>query len=139
MKRKTEILMQSGILVMAMEGISGVDAAMLLACLALAAATLIFILYIEPDAADSAPHRSRLDQMLERRDTIYENLRDLKFEHRTGKYSEQDYEEMKEALESEAAVVLAQMEELTGGHRRPARRDLPGAAVRPAAREKLPS
>lgn len=96
---------------------SGVDVAMMLACLALAAATLIFIFYIEADPADSAPHRSRLDQSLERRDTIYDNLRDLKFEHRAGKYSEQDYEQMKQALENEAAVVLAEIEGATGGAR----------------------
>ena len=87
----------------------------LIACTALAVATLIFVFYIEPDAADSAPHRSRLDQLLERRDTIYDNLRDLKFEHRAGKYSESDYEEMKKAIENEAALVIAEIEMVTGG------------------------
>lgn len=89
--------------------------AITLACVALAAATLLFVLHIERDPADSAPHRSRLDQLLERRDTIYDNLRDLKFEYRAGKYSEKDYEEMKKALETEAAVVLAEIERVTGG------------------------
>ena len=102
--------------------ISGGDTAMLLACLALAAATMIFIFYIEADPADSAPHRSHLDHLLERRDTIYENLRDLKFEHRAGKYSDQDYEEMKQGLENEAALVLAEIETVTGGASRPAPR-----------------
>jgi len=87
----------------------------LIACIALAVATLIFVFYIEPDAADSAPHRSRLDQLLERRDTIYDNLRDLKFEHRAGKYSETDYEEMKKTIENEAALVIAEIEMVTGG------------------------
>lgn len=107
-------------------GFSRVDTAMLLACLALAAATVIFIFYIEPDPADSAPHRSRLDQLLERRDTIYDNLRDLKFENRAGKYSEADYEEMNQALENEAALVLAEIENVTGGGLRPTLR--PGVA-----------
>ncbi len=102
-------------------GISGVDSAILLACLALAAATMVFIFYVEPDPADSAPHRSRLDQLLERRDTIYDNLRDLKFEHRAGKFSEQDYEATKTALETEAALVLAEIESVTGGAVRPRR------------------
>lgn len=87
----------------------------LIACIALVVATLIFVFYIEPDAADSAPHRSRLDQLLERRDTIYDNLRDLKFEHRAGKYSNADYEEMKKAIENEAALVIAEIEMVTGG------------------------
>jgi hypothetical protein len=93
-----------------------------LACVGLSAATLLFIFYIQPDASDSAPHRTRLDQLLERRDAIYENLRDLRFEHRAGKFSESDFEEMKRALEIEAARVLAQMDELTGGTPTPATR-----------------
>ncbi len=112
----------SHLLLAAIEGISGSDGAILLACLALAAATMLFIFYIEPDAADSAPHRTRLDQLLERRDAIYENLRDLKFEHRAGKFSEPDYEETRKALETEAATVLAEIEKVTGGPARPARR-----------------
>ncbi len=107
----------------AIAGISGMDSAMLIACLALATATLVFIFYIEPDASDSAPHRSRLDQLLERRDTIYDNLRDFKFEHRAGKFSEQDYEATKQLLETEAALVLAEIENVTGGGARPGRRE----------------
>jgi hypothetical protein len=101
----------------------GGDSPMLLACLALAAATMVFIFYIEPDASDSAPHRTRLDQLLDRRDTIYENLRDLKFEYRAGKFSEKDFEDTRTALEAEAALVLAEMETLTGGTARQLRRD----------------
>jgi len=89
--------------------------AILLACAALALATLVFIFYIEPDPADSAPHRSRLDALLERRDAVYENLRDLKFEYRAGKFSEKDYEETRRSLELEAAQVLAEIEKVTGG------------------------
>ena len=86
---------------------------MLGACFALAAATLIFIFYIQPDASDLAPHRTRLDQLLERRDTIYDNLRDLRFEFRSGKYAESDFEAMKTSLENEAAVVLAEIDQVT--------------------------
>lgn len=89
---------------------------MLGACLALALATALFIFYIQPDASDLAPHRSKLDQLLERRDTIYDNLRDLRFEFRSGKYAETDYEGMKNALENEAAVVIAEIEQTTESH-----------------------
>ena len=92
---------------------SSADGAVLGACLALAIATLLFIFYIQPDASDLAPHRSKLDHLMERRDTIYDNLRDLRFEYRSGKYSEQDYESMKTALENEAAVVLTQIDQIT--------------------------
>ena len=94
--------------------------AILGACFALAAATLLFIFYIQPDASDLAPHRSKLDQLMERRDTIYENIRDLRFEYRAGKYSEGDYVAMKNSMEIEAAMVLAEIDQVTeAGVKRP--------------------
>jgi hypothetical protein len=106
------------------------DWAALGACLALAAAVFLFVFYIQPDVSDLAPHRTKLDQLLERRDTIYDNLRDLKFEHRAGKYSEGDYELMKTSLESEAAIVLTEIEQVTESQvRRP-------RAVRPTTPER---
>jgi hypothetical protein len=101
--------------------ISSADGAVLGACLALAIATLLFIFYIQPDVSDLAPHRSKLDQLMERRDTIYDNLRDLRFEFRSGKYSEGDYNAMKSSLENEAALVLAQIEQVTESQVRRAR------------------
>jgi len=93
--------------------ISSADGAVLGACLALAIATLLFIFYIQPDASDLAPHRSKLDQLMERRDTIYDNLRDLRFEFRSGKYSEGDFNAMKTSLENEAALVLTEIDQVT--------------------------
>ncbi len=93
--------------------ITSAEWAVLGACLALAVATMLFIFYIQPDASDLAPHRTRLDQLMERRDTIYENLRDLRFEYRSGKYSDGDFEAMKTALENEAALVLAEIDQVT--------------------------
>jgi hypothetical protein len=93
--------------------ITSADGAVLGACLALATATVLFIFYIQPDASDLAPHRTKLDQLMEQRDTIYDNLRDLRFEFRSGKYSEGDYETMKTGLENDAAMVLAQIDQVT--------------------------
>jgi len=89
------------------------DWAVLGACFALGLAAVLFIFFIQPDASDLAPHRSKLDQLLERRDTIYDNLRDLRFEYRAGKYSEGDYEAMKNSLELEAAQVLVEIDSAT--------------------------
>jgi len=90
------------------------------ACLGLAAAVFLFIFYIQPDASDLVPHRTKLDQLLERRDTIYDNLRDLRFEFRSGKYSEGDYEAMKISLENEAALVVTEIDQVTEANvRRP--------------------
>jgi hypothetical protein len=90
-----------------------IDTLAVVACVTLTAAVLIFVFMIRPDLADSAPHRSHLDQLMERRDIIYDNLRDLKFEYRTGKFAEEDYEQMKQTLEAEAALVLAEIERVT--------------------------
>lgn len=85
-----------------------------IACLLLAAAAAFFIFYFRPDPADASRFRTRLDQLLERRDTIYENLRDLRFEYRSGKFSEHDYEQVRQSLDAEAAAVLAEIDSLTG-------------------------
>jgi hypothetical protein len=108
--------------------VASADWAVLGACLALAIAVVLFIFYIQPDASDLAPHRTKLDQLLERRDTIYDNLRDLRFEYRSGKYSEGDFEAMKTALENEAAVVLSEIDQVTESQVRRSR------GVRPADR-----
>jgi hypothetical protein len=111
---------------------SSVDIAV--ACALLAALMIYFIFGVKPEAFDNAPHRTKLDQLMERRDAIYENLRDLRFEFRAGKFSEQDYEEIKQSLEVEAARVLADMDQLTGGTPTPATRQ---ASTRLTVAEKV--
>jgi len=107
---------------------SDVDIAVACALLTIAAA--IFIFGVRREASDFAPHRTKLDQLLDRRDVIYENLRDLRFEYRAGKFSEKDYDEIRQSLEIEAARVLAEMDTLTGG--------APTPATRQAASQKAP-
>ncbi|HXX21394.1 MAG TPA: hypothetical protein VEJ46_18500 [Candidatus Acidoferrum sp.] len=102
----------------------------LVACALLTIATIIFVFGVRRDAPDAAPHRTKLDQLLDRRDAIYDNLRDLRFEYRAGKFSEKDYDEIKQSLEIEAARVLAEMDTLTGG--------APTPATRQAASQKAP-
>ena len=103
----------SGIFAVLLFALTSSDGAVLGACLALAMATVLFIFYIQPDASDLAPHRTKLDQLMKQRDTIYDNLRDLRFEFRSGKYSEGDYEAMKTGLENDAALVLAEIDRVT--------------------------
>jgi hypothetical protein len=99
----------------------GSEIAVTFACVALGLATLVFIFFFQEDPADSSPLRTRLDQLLERRDVIYDNLRDLRFEYRTGKFSEHDFEQVKSALEAEAAQVLLEIERATGAGTHPPR------------------
>jgi len=56
--------------------------------------------------------KTRVDSLRERKESIYENLRDLNFEYLAGKYPEQDYVEQRRTLEGEAAAVIAQMDAL---------------------------
>jgi hypothetical protein len=57
--------------------------------------------------------KTRVDYLRERKDAIYENLRDLNFEFQAGKYPETDYERQRVGLEDEAALVIAEIEALT--------------------------
>jgi hypothetical protein len=61
------------------------------------------------------PHgerKSRLEHLRERKETVYENLRDLNFEFKAGKLPEADYLPMRDAMERDAAAVLAEIEDL---------------------------
>jgi hypothetical protein len=65
--------------------------------------------------------KTRVDYLRERKESIYENLRDLNFEYLAGKYPESDYIDQRNALESEAATVVAEMETLESRGMRRAR------------------
>jgi hypothetical protein len=54
--------------------------------------------------------KTRIDSLRERKEAVYENLRDLSFEHLAGKFTEADYEAQRRGLEDEAAAVIAEME-----------------------------
>ena len=84
----------------------------LFACLLLTVALLAFIFWPERNPFFQAD-KTRIDYLRERKDAIYENLRDLNFEYLAGKYPESDYAEQRKALEDEAAQVLAEMDQLT--------------------------
>ena len=56
--------------------------------------------------------KSRVTYLHERKEAIYENLRDLNFEFKAGKFPEADYAAMRAGLEDEAARVLAEMDTL---------------------------
>ena len=54
----------------------------------------------------------------ERKAAIYENLRDLQFEYRTGKLSDQDYQQTKLDLQRELAAVFAEIDRRQPGGRK---------------------
>ncbi len=82
----------------------------------LAAAILTLILFAYIFWPEKNPFRqrakTRLDYLRERKEVVYENLRDLSFEYKAGKYPEEDYAAQRTALENEAAGVLAEIDTL---------------------------
>jgi hypothetical protein len=58
--------------------------------------------------------KTRLDYLRERKNVVYDNLRDLNFEFRSGKFPEDDYARQRGDLEAEAAKVVTEMETLGG-------------------------
>ncbi|MFC6644366.1 hypothetical protein ACFQBQ_01910 [Granulicella cerasi] len=55
---------------------------------------------------------TRAEYLHDRKTVIYDNLRDLNFEFRAGKYPVADYELQRTALEAEAASVVSELERL---------------------------
>lgn len=83
----------------------------LLAGIVLAFGCFAFIFWPERNPFLQAD-KTRVDSLRERKDSIYENLRDLNFEYLAGKYPEQDFAEQRRVLEDEAAAVMAEMSAL---------------------------
>jgi hypothetical protein len=82
-----------------------------IAGLILTIAIFLFIFWPERNPFFQAD-KTRVDYLRERKDAIYDNLRDLNFEYLAGKYPEQDYTEQRTGLEDEAARVIAEIERL---------------------------
>ena len=74
----------------------------LFGCALFAAALFVYVFY-QPDEVETGEEKTRALYLQERKDATYENLRDLNFEYKAGKLSEQDYAVQRAALEDEAA------------------------------------
>lgn len=81
------------------------------ACALFAAGLFIYVFAPARNLAHGE-QKSRLMYLRERKDVIYDNLRDLNFEYKAGKFPEADYAAMRAGLEDEAASVLAEMDTL---------------------------
>ena len=76
----------------------------------LAAAAFLFTLWVRPEDIPETPPPSPVEHLEERKARIYENLRDLQFEYRLGKLSDDDYQKTKVGLQRELSAVLAQID-----------------------------
>jgi hypothetical protein len=74
-------------------------------------AAFAFVLFIRPKDVPEPLPVSPIQHLEDRKQAIYENLRDLQFEYRLGKLSDEDYQQTKQALQKELAGVLASIEE----------------------------
>jgi hypothetical protein len=74
-------------------------------------AALLYIFYL-PGSLYLGPEKTRASYLRERRDVVYENLRDLKFEYRAGKIPDADYQSLTASLEDEAATLMAEIARL---------------------------
>jgi hypothetical protein len=80
----------------------------------IAGVMLLFALFLytfwPENAFASQKEKTRLDYLLERKEQLYENLRDLTFEYRAGKYPEEDFVAQRALLEHETAQLLAEID-----------------------------
>ena len=83
----------------------------LIAGLFLLFALLVYTFWPENIFA-SQREKTRLDYLLEAKEQLYENLRDLNFEYRAGKYPEEDFNAQRALLENETAQLLSEIDHL---------------------------
>lgn len=85
-----------------------------LACaLLITFATLMYV-FVLPEKIYAGREKTRASYLRERKDAVYENLRDLNFEYLAGKVPDGDYRTLKASLQDEAAGLLAEIERLEG-------------------------
>lgn len=80
-------------------------------CILFLLAALFYVFYI-PGSLYLGPEKTRASYLRERKDAVYENLRDLNFEYRAGKVPDADYQSLKASLQDEAAALLAEIARL---------------------------
>jgi hypothetical protein len=83
----------------------------ILICALVTLGSLVYVFYI-PGEVFTGPIKTRLVYLRERKEAVYDNLRDLNFEYKAGKFPDSDYQEMKTSLEDEAAAILAEIARL---------------------------
>ena len=83
----------------------------LVLCLMLSVASLLYVFYL-PGRLFLGPEKTRAGYLRERKDAVYENLRDLNFEYKAGKVPDVDYASLKSSLQDEAATLLAEIARL---------------------------
>src|SRR6476646_10614269 len=84
----------------------------ILAASLLTIGVLVFILTVRDKDLPQPDPVSPFEHLDERKAAIYENLRDLQFEYRVGKLSDEDYQQTKQDLQKELAAVMAEVDRI---------------------------
>ena len=71
-----------------------------------------YYVFLFPGEVFSGEEKTRLGYLRERKEAVYENLRDLNFEYKAGKVPDTDYQSMRASLEEEAAAIMAEIARL---------------------------
>ena len=71
-----------------------------------------YYVFFFPGEVYAGEEKTRLGYLRERKESVYENLRDLNFEYKAGKVPDVDYQSMRNSLEEEAAAIMAEIERL---------------------------
>jgi hypothetical protein len=80
-------------------------------CAVFTLATLYYVFFF-PGEVYAGEEMTRLGYLRERKEAVYENLRDLNFEFKAGKVPDADYQSMRASLEEEAAALMAEIARL---------------------------
>jgi len=80
-------------------------------CAVLTLASLYYVFFF-PGEVFAGEEKTRLGYLRERKEAVYDNLRDLNFEHKAGKVPDADYQSMRASLEEEAAAIMAEIARL---------------------------
>lgn len=80
-------------------------------CGALFLASIFYVFYL-PGRLFLGAEKTRAGYLRERKDAVYENLRDLNFEYKAGKIPDADFASLKSSLQDEAATLLAEIARL---------------------------
>jgi hypothetical protein len=83
----------------------------ILCCALVFLAALLYVFYLPSDIYVGS-EKTRASFLRERKDAVYENLRDLNFEYKAGKIPDADYQSLKSSLQDEAATLLAEIARL---------------------------
>jgi hypothetical protein len=90
-----------------------------LACALLALGCFVYV--FAPVRESEIAHgetKTRLSFLRDRKEVVYENLRDLNFEYKAGKFPDADYLAMRTSMENEAAAILAEIDDIESARRR---------------------